>query len=175
MAGTSNTNNFNPAFLTQNQQSLLMAALASQQAEQQKSEQLLNGQNSASDPSLDYAMDTLDPSLFLSGQADPSLGTFDMTNMDDQQFLDYLDSNRGSVDYDLADADGYLDDSGDPNSFDGEGDGELHDKRKSPEDDKDDDENEPKRREGEERTAKKPGRKPLTSEPTTVSYHHSLL
>jgi AP-1-like transcription factor len=162
MAGNNN-GQFNPAFLTQNQQGLLLAALSSNQADQQKNGQLLNPQD------LDFSMDTMDPSLFLSNQVDPSLGTFDMTSLDDQQFLDYLDSNRASVDYDLDQADGFVDDSADPVSFDG-GDGDLHDKRKSMEDDdEDEDELEPKRREGEEKTAKKPGRKPLTSEPTTVS------
>jgi AP-1-like transcription factor len=162
MAGNNN-NQFNPAFLTQNQQGLLLAALASNQADQHKNGQLLNPQD------LDFSADTMDPSLFLSSQADSSLGTFDMTSLDDQQFLDYLDSNRDSVDYDLDQADGFVDDSVDPNSFEG-GDGDLHDKRKSIEDDDGDEDGlEPKRREGEEKTAKKPGRKPLTSEPTTVS------
>jgi AP-1-like factor len=160
MAGNNN-NQFNPAFLTQNQQGLLLAALASNQADQHKNGQLLNPQD------LDFSADTMDPSLFLSSQADSSLGTFDMTSLDDQQFLDYLDSNRDSVDYDLDQADGFVDDSVDPNSFEG-GDGDLHDKRKSIEDDDGDEDGlEPKRREGEEKTAKKPGRKPLTSEPTT--------
>lgn len=42
---------------------------------------------------------------------------------------------------------------------------DLHEKRKSIEDDG---ENAHKRREGEDKTAKKPGRKPMTGEPTTV-------
>lgn len=45
---------------------------------------------------------------------------------------------------------------------------DLHDKRKSIEDD---DEITHKRREGEDKTAKKPGRKPMTGEPTTVRLH----
>ncbi|KAK5219216.1 DNA-binding transcription factor yap1 [Exophiala xenobiotica] len=45
--------------------------------------------------------------------------------------------------------------------------GELHDKRKSIDGKDDDDEGGGKRREGEDKTAKKPGRKPLTSEPTS--------
>ena len=47
-------------------------------------------------------------------------------------------------------------------------DGEVHDKRKNPGDDESDDDGGSKRREGAEKTVKKPGRKPLTSEPTTV-------
>lgn len=45
---------------------------------------------------------------------------------------------------------------------------DLHEKRKSIEDD---DESTHKRREGEDKTAKKPGRKPMTGEPTTVRLH----
>lgn len=45
---------------------------------------------------------------------------------------------------------------------------DLHEKRKSIEDD---DENSHKRREGGDKTAKKPGRKPMTGEPTTVRLH----
>lgn len=45
---------------------------------------------------------------------------------------------------------------------------DLHEKRKSIEDD---DETTHKRREGEDKTAKKPGRKPMTGEPTTVRLH----
>ena len=44
---------------------------------------------------------------------------------------------------------------------------DLHDKRKSIDGEDDDDEGGGKRREGADKTAKKPGRKPLTSEPTS--------
>lgn len=48
--------------------------------------------------------------------------------------------------------------------------GDLHDKRKSIDgNDDDDDEGGGKRRESEDKSGKKPGRKPLTSEPTSVS------
>lgn len=47
---------------------------------------------------------------------------------------------------------------------------DLHEKRKSIEDG----ENTHKRREGEDKTAKKPGRKPMTGEPTTVRLHDSF-
>lgn len=45
---------------------------------------------------------------------------------------------------------------------------DLHDKRKSIDGRDEDDEGNRKRREGDDKMAKKPGRKPLTSEPTTV-------
>jgi AP-1-like transcription factor len=46
--------------------------------------------------------------------------------------------------------------------------GDLHDKRKSIDGQDEDDEGGGKRREGEDKVGKKPGRKPLTSEPTSV-------
>lgn len=54
-----------------------------------------------------------------------------------------------------------------------EEDGELHDKRKNPDDDEGVEGNGGKRREGEDKSAKKPGRKPLTGEPTTVSSYQT--
>lgn len=53
---------------------------------------------------------------------------------------------------------------------------DLHDKRKSIDGDEDkDDEGDRKRHEGDEKGPKKPGRKPLTSEPTTVSTKRVLI
>ncbi|KAK2627906.1 hypothetical protein QTJ16_002552 [Diplocarpon rosae] len=51
-------------------------------------------------------------------------------------------------------------------SFEG-GDNDSHDKRSHPDEDGDEEEGGGKRRGGDEKTLKKPGRKPLTSEPTT--------
>lgn len=48
-------------------------------------------------------------------------------------------------------------------------DGDGHDKRKATGDSSPDGETDAKRREGDEKQPKKPGRKPLTSEPTSVS------
>ncbi|KIW14856.1 hypothetical protein PV08_07641 [Exophiala spinifera] len=88
-------------------------------------------------------------------------------------------SAPGSTNLDFSDESPFLDfdpeaDFGDE-SFDfdenarmiGDIPGELHDKRKSIDGKEDDDEGGGKRREGEDKTAKKPGRKPLTSEPTS--------
>lgn len=49
-----------------------------------------------------------------------------------------------------------------------EHDGDIHDKRKNPDEIKDEHDGGGKRREGDDKTVKKPGRKPLTSEPTSV-------
>ncbi len=48
-------------------------------------------------------------------------------------------------------------------------DDDSHEKRSHPDEDDDDLENDAKRHEGSEKVPKKPGRKPLTSEPTSVS------
>ena len=55
-----------------------------------------------------------------------------------------------------------------PENLNHDGEAELHDKRKNPES-VEDEEGDSKRRESEDKTVKKPGRKPLTEEPTTVS------
>ena len=78
------------------------------------------------------------------------------------------------IDFDLEDGNFDWDNSGDlfgdlPKLLNGD-DTEHHDKRKkSMQDDDEEEEGSGKRREGDERTARKPGRKPLTGEPTTVS------
>jgi AP-1-like factor len=50
-----------------------------------------------------------------------------------------------------------------------DGDAEGNDKRSHPDNEDDDEDRGGKRREGDDKTSKKPGRKPLTSEPTSVS------
>ena len=103
-------------------------------------------------------------------------GALSSLGFDDSPFLDY----------DLDDGNFEWDNSGDqmignlPGTSGNEEDTELHEKRKGHGEDQDDEDGGGgKRREGEERTAKKPGRKPLTSEPTSVSFqsthHHSDL
>ncbi|KAJ9640430.1 DNA-binding transcription factor yap1 [Coniosporium tulheliwenetii] len=89
--------------------------------------------------------------------------------MDDSPSIDFLDAD-GSFSFYNDPSDlmiGSLPGSGPGPQIDN--DGEAHEKRKSPDDENDDDENETKRREPDDKQAKKPGRKPLTSEPTTVS------
>lgn len=62
-----------------------------------------------------------------------------------------------------------------PGTSSSDGDENQHDKRSHPDDEDDDEEGGGgKRREGEEKGSKKPGRKPLTSEPTSVSSMQSL-
>lgn len=169
MAGPSgNGNQFNPhSYLSPNQQDLLLAALSSN----------MNGnknQFSSSNPDLtsmnvaqqQFGGATLDPSFFTSPQQNGSLSTFDAfgVDVDDSPYLDFAD---GDQNFDFGDYDD--DQMIGPLPGDEDDDGGIHDKRKSPEGSaQPDGEHGAKRQEGEDKQAKKPGRKPLTSEPTTV-------
>lgn len=99
-------------------------------------------------------------------QESPSYGTIGSDGLDESPLLDF-DPDDANFDYWNNNAEklfGSL--PGAPNDEEGD----LHDKRKNPEDEEDEDSGH-KRREGEDKSAKKPGRKPLTGEPTTVRYH----
>ncbi|KAI9765445.1 MAG: DNA-binding transcription factor yap1 [Geoglossum simile] len=86
-------------------------------------------------------------------------------DLDTSPYLDYeldLDAD-GNYDLDVDDQMiGSL-----PGAPTSDGEGGASEKRKLPEGENEDDEGGGKRREGEDKTAKKPGRKPLTSEPTS--------
>jgi len=126
-------------FLSRDQQDLLMAALNSNKSSNQQSKQIATPQNINFTPTMSAP------------------GSANLDFSDESPFLDF-------------DPDADFDESFD---FDenarmiGDIPGELHDKRKSLDGKDDDDEGGGKRREGEDKTAKKPGRKPLTSEPTS--------
>lgn len=114
--------------------------------------------------SLEAAMTGTD--LFKSPmQESPKSGAIGSESFEDSPFLDY-ELEDGSFDWDNT---GDLMIGSLPGATHEE-EGDLHDKRKSPEDEEDEEEPGHKRREGEDKTAKKPGRKPLTGEPTTVSH-----
>ena len=90
-------------------------------------------------------------------------GSGQLSNFDESPFLDF-DLDDGNFDWDnsgdqlfgdLPGAESYVD-------------GEHHDKRKASIEDEDDEDGTSKRREADDKTAKKPGRKPMTGEPTTV-------
>jgi AP-1-like transcription factor len=148
-----------PASLSKNQQDLLMAALATN----------VPSQGDIKPPtrdSFDFSASLASP-IFASAQFNPAFDDVDFASMDDQQFMEFLGSN-GGADFDaIAPEDTLHEQDGSPTSP-VLNEGELHDKRKNTEDE-DDEENTPKRRDSEEKTSKKPGRKPLTSEPTSVS------
>jgi AP-1-like factor len=154
MANMYNNSQFNPSFLSQNQQDLLMAALQSQSNQSDATADALSNRDS-----VDFSSASLDPSM-LTNQPDGLYGgDLDFSNFNDQQLFDFLDSNNQPVDMDFDEPSPEGDS---PNNHVDPG-----EKRKSMADDKADNENGAKRREGEEKQAKKPGRKPLTSEPTS--------
>ena len=163
--------------LTPDQHSLLLTALSSNRSPAMpNSNSNPSAQNATRPPtgradskptqgrrSLEATMTGTD--LFKSPvQQSPQSGVIGSGSFEDSPFLDY-ELEDGSFDWD---------NNGDLmiGSLPGvahEEEGDLHDKRKSPEDEEDEEEPGHKRREGEDKTAKKPGRKPLTGEPTTVS------
>jgi AP-1-like transcription factor len=98
----------------------------------------------------------------------PGSGT--LNGFDESPFIDYdyeFDAD-GSFDYDLGnDSQRQMIGKLPGSSLDGDND--TPDKRSHPEDDGDEEDGGGKWREGDEKAFKKPGRKPLTSEPTSVS------
>ena len=138
--------------LTPAQQDLLLAALASNSKPNQRSSA------GARAGSLDSMSDQGGTNGL---QTSPPSGNFDF-GPDDSPYLDFDIDGEGEESYDF-DVNGQM--IGDlPESA-----GDLHDKRKSIDGNDDDDEGGGKRRESDDKSGKKPGRKPLTSEPTTVS------
>lgn len=101
----------------------------------------------------------------------PGSGT--LNGFEESPFIDYdydFDGD-GSFDFDFHnDSQGQMIGKLPGTSSDGDAaDAESHDKRSHPDDDGDEEDGGGKRREGEDKSSKKPGRKPLTSEPTSVS------
>jgi AP-1-like factor len=152
------TNTINPEFtLTARQEELLFAALNSNKA-----------------PNIDTTFQPNKNSLPMAPAAltespleAPGSGTL---GFEESPFIDYdyeFDAD-GSFDYDFSNgSQGQMIGNLPGTSSDGDADG--HDKRSHPDEDGDDEEGGGKRREGDEKASKKPGRKPLTSEPTSVS------
>lgn len=169
MAGTSGNQFTPPSYLSPDQQNLLVAALQSNDPNRKNTTTALqNGQfvgNGNFAMTNQYDAIGLDPLMFTPGTTGMSMGTFDTVDgtLNDTNFLDFLDNNDAQLDFEIEEV------NDEPGRDSGETEGDIHDKRKTPEDGKDDDENdEPKRHESDEKVAKKPGRKPLTTEPTTV-------
>jgi AP-1-like factor len=179
MAGTS-ANDFQngaPFYLDSNQQDLLLAALASNNQDPNGLFSNIDNRQAMNGPNFQYSGDGFDPTYFASPQQSTPANAFSTTGIEDTPFLEYADGDN-SFDFD-DDNDvmiGALP-GGSPNGEEG------NEKRKSPDDDAEDGDNGGKRRETEDKQAKKPGRKPLTSEPTTVcclqycnsTYCHLLL
>jgi len=156
---TSTENPLSHFILTPQQQNLLYAALNSNRT----------GNNNPSSAAL-----SLSPAAF---NASPSQGLDNLGSFQNSPDLDY--------DYDFTGADSSfdytMDNAGQPkmigdlpgSSVNGRSDSvdtESPDKRSHPDDDDEDEPNGAKRRESEDKVSKKPGRKPLTTEPTNVSW-----
>lgn len=142
--------------LTPGQQDLLLAALASNSKPGQQSS--AGARAGSRDSMSDKGGKTgrFDPNT----QSTPPSGHFDFGS-DDSPYLGFDIDGEGDESYDFDVNGQMIGDLPEPAA-------DLHDKRKSI-DGKDDDEGGGKRRESEDKSGKKPGRKPLTSEPTTVS------
>lgn len=95
-------------------------------------------------------------------------GSGQLDSFDESPFLDYENLEDGNFDWENSGDQLF----GDIPGTELNDEGEHHDKRKASVDEEDEMENSRKRREGDDKTPKKtgqkPGRKPLTGEPTTV-------
>lgn len=157
--------------LSMAQRNLLMAALASNKRSKQ------NGNAAApADQANEYFppfpqtiaptkvqqnnFDGVNPAIFDISQEQYPTSGYDSTF--DDSLLSQFD-NTGSLDFGTIGND----DLQSPDSYDNE----SHEKRKSPDEDDDDEDEESshKKQEGDDKIAKKPGRKLITAEPTTVS------
>ncbi|OJD33949.1 bzip transcription factor (ap-1) [Diplodia corticola] len=175
MAGTTNNDPFNShPYLSPNQQDLLMAALNSNNRGGRPAGSTNSQAKKPSDgnPSQQFLLDGLDPNFF---PPDGAGAGFDNFNLEESPYVDFLDGDTG-FEFDPNDTSDLLigslpgdqaQSSTSPDQPGADGENETGDKRKSPDDDDEEAEGGGKRREGEDKTAKKPGRKPLTSEPTT--------
>lgn len=170
--------NFNLPFasdlsLSSDQRDLLLAALSSNtlktgtHAASQPTRTPRTIKRSDSDQQNDYSqmINLTDSAELLDGRT----GLFDSPNLFEGPFDDLLDVD-GDFEFDVPEFDtaGNRREAATENEMDGY----LHDKRKSTGDGTDtgDAEHDDKRREGDDKSAKRPGRKPITAEPTTVSF-----
>jgi AP-1-like factor len=171
MAGTSANDftNGGPFYLDPTQQDLLLAALASNQQDQNGLYSALNANPPVAGSHFGFPVDgAFDANVFTSPQQSTPANAFTTASIDESPFVDYLDGDN-SFDFDGSNEDlmiGALPGESPPAKTEEDG----TEKRKSPGDDVEDRDGGAKRREGEDKQAKKPGRKPLTSEPTTVSF-----
>lgn len=128
--------------------------------------------NEPSTQGSDLTPPDLDTSLYLDADGLPLAPTFDSFLDDDGSLQDLLAAD-GTLDFDengaVADAaDGLGSGPGRFGDLGPDPDADLHDKRKIMDEFSDGGEDSSKRREGDEKQAKKPGRKPMTVEPANV-------
>ena len=167
----------NPSLLlTDNEQALLQAALSSNTSPSQPisnpsiprsgsdGTRTQQGASTSSHREVLGNMGSFSTDMYRSPeQATPNSGQFDDLEADTSPLLDF-DLEDGNFEWDNTGMIGDL-----PEMSNGDDSGH-HDKRKKSQDEEGGDEGSAKRREGEDKSsARKPGRKPLTGEPTTVS------
>lgn len=171
MAGRSGNQFTPPSYLSPDQQDLLLAALQSNNPNRKNmANAFQNGQFSNSfGLTGQFDANTMDPLMYTPGNTGMSMANFDTLDatLNDSPFMDFLDNNDANLDFDISGSNGQVVDVEEVGDDDYNED--IHDKRKTPEDGKDDEDEDPKRHEPDEKVAKKPGRKPLTTEPTSVS------
>ena len=152
--------------LTPDQEGLLRTALSSNpQSSPQRAGKISKSPGSQkTNPQLGSAAMANGPSLYASptqNGPDPSL----ISSLDESPLFEDLDD--GNFEWENGGDQLF----GDIPENDFNDDGELHDKRKASMGSEDGEEGASKRQEGDGKTPKKPGRKPLTAEPTTVGPH----
>ena len=181
MATTStNTSSFEPdLYLSPKEQDLLLTALNSNKPTMSRQSQSFS--NGLDSDRVGPSRSQSNPQQFgngIFGQSDihssplqqtPGSASLRDLGFDDSPFLDYEGIDDGNFDWDIS-ADQMIG-SLPGTSHDDDEEGDLHDKRKSPGDDQEEDDRAGKRQDNDDKTSKKPGRKPLTSEPTSVSWH----
>lgn len=154
-----------PFYLSPQQQQVLLQALASGQSEQNKETHrrpTSNGAFSMSPTSIEASPEQQN-SMFSDIPGSSYLDNYDLDYAGDSSFGDFDVSNISNV---VAD-----DGNASANSESPENDGPEKRAREDEEDGSLSPSNDAKRRENGEKVPKKPGRKPLTSEPTSVSSH----
>ena len=153
--------------LTADQEDLLRTALSSNTKDSpQWSERALDGENGHSDPyvQLKEAMANGSNLNTTTMQDPPNLETH--TSLDNSPLFENYDFEDGNYEWDNKGDQLFTDIPG--NDFNDDSD--IHDKRKASTESDDGEPGTSKRQEGEGKPAKKPGRKPLTAEPTTVGF-----
>ena len=160
-------------YLSPAQQDLLLAAL-NYRTSSKENRTSTTDTSAAIKPSVANAAMTgaEDPSLFFSPD-ELDNDSFDMEYTPDWDNLD----GDNSFDFENADLGGEMIGALPGNGTGTDANGELHEKRKSPDESSKSEGGDAKRQETQEgeKGAKKPGRKPLTSEPTTVSHYLPFL
>ena len=164
MASGTNTQNGFPFYLSPQQQQVLLQALASGQSTQNK--------EAPRPPTSNGAFSMSPTSLHASPEQQNAM----FSDIPGSSYLDGYDVDFGadsSFDFDVSNMSNPIPDDGNASMNSDTAENESSEKRArdEEEDASNSTSNDAKRRENGEKVPKKPGRKPLTSEPTSVSPH----